>query len=135
MLEFSFEIVPILIGTVVSFVIGAIWYSPVLFSKPWMELVGLKPEDMSGASAAKAMAYNVLTSFIAVVSLYQLYVWTGVSETLDTIILGLVVGLGIVAMVGLNKVFFAKQDFQLFLIDNGYIVIQYAVIVGLFAVL
>ena len=34
---------PVLVAAVVVFVLGWLWYSPVLFYKPWMRLRGLDP--------------------------------------------------------------------------------------------
>ncbi len=41
---------PVLVAAVVVFVLGWLWYSPLLFYKPWMRLRGLDPvAAMSGA--------------------------------------------------------------------------------------
>jgi len=41
---------PVLVAAVVVFVLGWLWYSPVLFYKPWMRLRGLDPvAAMAGA--------------------------------------------------------------------------------------
>ena len=36
----------ILVSGVAAVVIGAVWYSPGVFGKAWMQLVGFKKEDM-----------------------------------------------------------------------------------------
>ena len=41
---------PVLVAAVVVFVLGWLWYSPLLFFKPWMRLRGLDPDAaMAGA--------------------------------------------------------------------------------------
>lgn len=40
------NLVAVLVAGVVDMVIGALWYSPVLFAKSWMRLIGKKEEDM-----------------------------------------------------------------------------------------
>lgn len=37
----------IIVGTLAAFALGSLWYSPVLFGKPWMEALGLKDEDLT----------------------------------------------------------------------------------------
>ena len=36
-------LVPVLVATLVVFVVGWLWYSPLLFFKPWMQLRGKDP--------------------------------------------------------------------------------------------
>src|SRR3989449_10445522 len=44
------SILPVVIAAVVVFVLGWLWYSPLLFFKPWMRLRGLDPvAAMAGA--------------------------------------------------------------------------------------
>ena len=43
----------VLVATVAYFAIGAIWYSPVLFAKPWQKFVKV---DMNNADNKKALA-------------------------------------------------------------------------------
>lgn len=41
------EWLPILVGAVLTYALGAVWYSPVMFSDIWIKARGLKPEDLS----------------------------------------------------------------------------------------
>ena len=38
----------VLVASVATMVIGFLWYSPILFARPWMRLMGCDPEDTSG---------------------------------------------------------------------------------------
>lgn len=51
----------ILIGAVGYFLLGAIWYSPVLFAKKWQEYVNM---DMTSPDAKKGMGQIMIISFI-----------------------------------------------------------------------
>lgn len=42
---------PILVSSVVAFGIGALWYSPILFGRDWMELSNMSEKDIEESSA------------------------------------------------------------------------------------
>ncbi len=45
----------VLVSGVAIFVLGGLWYSPVLFAKKWVALQGRTEEEMRGASAGPIM--------------------------------------------------------------------------------
>ncbi len=49
MLHVELNFVAVLVAGVVAFVLGWLWYSPVLFLKPWMRARGMDPATMAGA--------------------------------------------------------------------------------------
>ena len=49
---------PVLVAAVVVFVLGWLWYSPLLFFKPWMRLCGLDP--VAAMAGAKVPAGKLL---------------------------------------------------------------------------
>ncbi len=111
-----------LAGTAVGFV----WYSPLLFAKPWVKLMGHTMESMKANQ--KAMGKTYLVSII--VSLLTAYVLAHVmtlSENFfhyDRLTTGLMsafwMWLGFVAPVQLTDVLFGGKKVQLFLINTGY---------------
>ena len=44
--SFTVDYLAILISSIAAFAIGAIWYSPALFFKPWSAAVGKTEEDL-----------------------------------------------------------------------------------------
>lgn len=38
------NLIAVLVATVVSFAFGALWYSPLLFIKPWARAAGVDPD-------------------------------------------------------------------------------------------
>ncbi|MBI2935798.1 MAG: DUF1761 domain-containing protein, partial [Chloroflexi bacterium] len=36
----------VIVGVVLNMVAGALWYSPLLFARPWMKEVGMTEEDI-----------------------------------------------------------------------------------------
>ncbi len=116
----------VIVAAVAYFAIGGLWYSPVLFQKPWMETSGINPQEDSntGAIFVLSFAFNFLgalaTAFLAEA--------TGASDVADGILLGLIVGIGyVVSTLALTEMF-ENRPGKLILINNGYH------IVGLIAV-
>lgn len=71
----------IIVAAIVAFVIGSVWYSPILFGKEWMALTNVTEKDVAAAKAKGGMwklyviqiimtliTYGVLGFIIAVAS-------------------------------------------------------------------
>jgi hypothetical protein len=55
----------VIISAAIVFVVGAVWYSPPLFGKPWSEVVGKKPTPQTLAlSAATTLASAAMLSVL-----------------------------------------------------------------------
>ncbi len=52
---------PVVVAAVAAFVLGWLWYSPLLFFKPWMRLRGLDP--VAAMAGAKMPAGKLLIEF------------------------------------------------------------------------
>ena len=53
----------VLVAAVATMVVGFLWYSPALFAKPWMKLMGYDPhdkeEDCGDAQERRAFLFHV----------------------------------------------------------------------------
>src|SRR2546422_1282484 len=59
----NINILAVLVAAVLTFVLGAVWYSPVLFAKQWMAAQGYTPEkleEMKRRGVTRAYAVSVL---------------------------------------------------------------------------
>lgn len=116
----------VLVAAAAYFAIGGLWYSPVLFQKPWMETSGIDPQADSNTGAI--FVFSFIFNLIGAVATAFLAEATGASDVADGILLGLVVGIGyVVSTLGVTQMFENKPG-KLMLINNGYH------IVGLIAV-
>src|SRR4051812_46591423 len=89
----------VLLAVVVYFGIGAIWYSPVMFSKMWMEEIKRKKADMS--MAAPAMITTFLAICVLVVVEAYMVQATGTNGWMRGALLGAKIWLGFVATTAL----------------------------------
>ena len=109
----------ILVASVVSYIIGALWYSPLLFGKMWCKLMNFTEKDMEKAKA-KGMAKNYITMFISVVVMaYVLsqFVVVGQGWMLGAKV-GTLIWFGFLATSMLSKVLWEGKPFALYAINT-----------------
>jgi hypothetical protein len=56
----------VLVSALAFWALGALWYSPVLFSKRWQKEVGFKEEDISKTNMAKVFGLSFLCMLLMV---------------------------------------------------------------------
>jgi len=125
MLPFGVSLVGVLMAAVVTFLIGMIWYSPILFATPWVRLNGYTPEKLAElkrkaprAYGISFLAYLVLGVGIAAVVRFdspQGGMWTGMQ-----------VWTFLVMPVSLTALVFSDKRLGAWLIDAGYQLVYFA---------
>ena len=54
----------IIVATVITFVLGGLWYGPLLFGKAWLKENNLTEEDMKNGNNLKIFGFAFLWSFV-----------------------------------------------------------------------
>jgi hypothetical protein len=109
-----------------SFVIGGVWYSPLLFHKAWMDANRFNEEELKKASMSKIFGVSFVLSLIMA---YNLAAFLGGADT--TVVwgatAGALAGIGWVALsigvVGL----FERRPLKYVLINGGYFSVSFVV--------
>jgi hypothetical protein len=111
----------VLVGIIASGVLGALWYSPLLFLRPWARAAGREP--VQGAPT------YTITFLSAVVVTVAFGWWATPGATMGEAILdGFVVGLFFAASaIGLHYAF-AGRPLELWLIDGGFQVARFVLL-------
>lgn len=65
----EFNIVAILVASVVAWIIGAIWYNPKVFGTVWMKESGMTEEKLKGANMVKLYGLALLFAFLVAFTL------------------------------------------------------------------
>lgn len=116
------RLIPAIIGAIGAMVLGFVWYSPVLFGKPWMKLSGYSASDME--SMKKGMVKTYGASFVAAIIMAAILglvlSWYRPVSLVDSATVAFLVWLGFVATTMITTVLFDKKPFNLFLINSGY---------------
>lgn len=116
-------------AAVLNMVLGALWYSPILFAKPWMALNNLTEELIKEqGGATKGYIVAVVVSIIIAFAIALLAEAVGVENAGEGAILGAVSGVGLVATTfGVSYVFESKPV-KHWLINAGYPVVSMTLI-------
>jgi hypothetical protein len=110
---------PILAATVARMALGGLWYSPVLFLKPWMKLTGISEQQMKQGMGGK-IAGDIVGSFLMAFVLMHMIVWSNAASALEGMAVGFICWIGFVAVSSINTVTYEKRPFKLFALHNGY---------------
>ncbi len=114
-----------------TIVIGALWYSPLLFHKLWVQAHGYSEEKVEQMRKTAGRAF-VVSLFCYVVMAFVLAVlisYAGVSTIPQGALLGLLVWVGFLATLGMTAHMFSEKPLSTYLIDAGYQLV-YAVVMG-----
>lgn len=122
MVEVHLNHVAVLVSAAVNFLLGGLWYSPVLFARSWMSAVGISEEEIK--KGASPLPY--LLAFIA--SLFSAYALACVLSAVqaislvDGLLIGLMTGVGFVLPGGVHYAF-EHRSFKLYAINHSYSVV------------
>jgi hypothetical protein len=110
----------VLLAAVSSFLLGGLWYSPVLFGPLWNAENGGQPPP---GHPAKVFGVSFVLSLVAATAFA---IWLGPAPSLtDALKSGALAGFGFVAAsFGINYQF-AQRSTRLWLIDGGYHAVQF----------
>jgi hypothetical protein len=110
----------VLVAAAVAFVMGGLWYSPLLFGKAWLKLRGM---DSAEAAGTKMGPPEILAEFIrgliVAVVLAGFVVHLGVVNWLGAIYLGLAVWIGFQATSIEGSVIHEHYPVKLYAIHTG----------------
>ena len=117
---------------VATMVIGFLWYSPLLFARPWMVAMGYDPDDKARIaemqkSAGPMYGISLLASLISAFVLAKVLVGMTIYSALYGMKIGFAVWLAFVATVQLTDKMFGQRPMKLFLINTGYQLVCYVV--------
>lgn len=123
----------ILVGALINMVLGSLWYSPVLFSKQWMKLTGMKS---MGEKKDMPKTYAILI-VVSLIMSYVLMYFVRVSNA-NTWVWGAKIGfwlwLGFTAATTISDYLFTKKPMKLYAINVGYYLILAVIVGALFGV-
>ena len=121
----------VIVGTAVYFFLGALWYSPPLFAKPWQAAIGW--DESKPQPETNPMTYLVpaVLYLIAAIAMAIIAAATGTDTLTEGLVLGLITGIGFaLPMVGVEATFDPNkpQPMTWFLITVAYHLIGFAIL-------
>jgi len=124
--NFYINHIAVFVCAVMSLVIGAIWWSPVLFAKAWQKENGLTDEQLANSKPIRTFG---LTFLLAWVMSYNLAFFLGASGTTWQwgLAAGLLTAIWVVGMFIIIALF-EQRSMKYMAINCGYIVVYFALI-------
>jgi Protein of unknown function (DUF1761) len=119
----------VLAAAVSTFVIGGLWYSPVLFGRGWMSVNNLNEADLAKSNMAKIFG---LSFFFALIMAANLAAFLAEPKTTAAwgATAGFLAGFGWVALGIATIALFERRSWKYALINGGYMTVSF-VIMGL----
>lgn len=116
----------VVIAALATFVVGGLWYSPLLFAKPWMRVNGFSEADLQRQS--KARAFGGSAGFALVMSLnLALFLADEKTDLTWGLAAGGLAGVGWVAAgLGMTALF-ENRSWTYIAINGGYHVVSFLV--------
>ena len=124
----------IFVSTLILYILGAVWYSPALFGKAWMDMSGVTESMMSEASPLKMYLTPFIGYLIACYVLAHAVSYAGAKTATTGAIVGFWNWLGFVAAIMFVVYSLSYKPLSLWLIDAGYNLIGFLIAGTLLAV-
>ncbi|KKR06115.1 MAG: hypothetical protein UT34_C0001G0155 [candidate division WS6 bacterium GW2011_GWF2_39_15] len=118
----EFNLLAVLLSGVGSMLLGFLWYGP-LFSKIWMKESHLSEDDVKGGPGTGYLLTFIAALFMAAIT-SLLISRLAVTEVMDGLVIGLLIGLGYIATSFASNYIFGQKTLKLYFIDAGYQVVN-----------
>jgi hypothetical protein len=124
----SLNPIAILVVAVISFLLGGLWYSPVLFVYPWMKEMKITPESRKAdyKGPLKTFGPALFLTLVSTATLATLISLCHIAGPLKGAEFGLFAAIGLVAAREGTNAVFENRSFKLFAIVAGYDVVLFA---------
>ena len=121
----------VLVSGVVIFILGGLWYSPVLFAKRWVALMGKSEAELKAAAQGSSMPLLYLAAFlcglvIAFVMAVILNRFTPVTPMQGAMV-GALCWIGFAAPTAFATAIFSMTPKGLWMINSGYNLVSFII--------
>lgn len=127
----------VIVGALLYFALGAVWFTPPLFGRPWQRAIGWDESRQAARMSPALYALPAAFYLLAAVATGLLAAATG-SDTLgEGIVLGLIVGVGYALTVTMTDAIFdpnKPQPFVWFAITGAYQVVGLLIVAVLVSI-
>ena len=130
---------PVLVAAVATMILGFLWYSPLMFARPWMVLMGYDPADKAELEemqkgAGPLYGITFVASLASAFVLGKIISLTTIHSVLYGMKVGLAMWLGFVTTVQLTDKLFSRRPTKLYGINTGYQLVCYLAMGAILAV-
>jgi len=108
----------VLVITIIYFILGALWYSPLLFGKIWADAMNFNIDELE--PKPKMFIGAAISAFITTFFLAILLDLIGNYNIITGLLVGLIIGIGFVLTIGLYDVLYEDKNVKAYIIDALY---------------
>ena len=123
----------LLVSALILWFLGAAWYSPALFAKPWMSALGIV-----SSGPKKGLAAGMLASFVGDIlvafALLHIILWSGAASFTMGAFVGFVCWFGFFAATQFPQGIYESRPIKLFVINTGYWLVGLLIAGGVLAI-
>ncbi len=125
--EFAISYLGVFLAALSSFLLGGLWYSPMLFGKKWQTLNALNDDDLKQGTGRVFLVSFLLQLLAAMV----LGAFLGKSGFIFSMEAGLMIGVAWVGAAMGTTYLFERKSLKLFMINAGYHVLAFTIMGGI----
>jgi Protein of unknown function (DUF1761) len=122
----------VLVSALILWLLGAAWYSPALFAKPWMAALGIVP-DGPKKGLALGMISSLIGDLLVAFVMLHLIVWSEAGSFGAGAFVGFLCWLGFFAATQFPQGIYESRPGKLFAINAGYWLVGLLIVGGLLA--
>jgi len=122
----SINYLAVLAAAVSTFVLGGLWYSPLLFGKAWMRANNFNDAEVQTFSKARMFGWSIVFSLVMAMNLAMFLGGPGTNATWG-LAAGALTGLGWVAMAIAIVGLFENKSWAYIAINGGYMTIAFTI--------
>ena len=119
--------VAIVVCTLLAMALGMLWYSMFLFGKPWLEGVGLTPDDTKSDKALIGMVVSLMTTIVETFVLALAVAVVSAEGAGQGAAVGALLSIGVVTPMLLSNSLFEQRPVEVWAINAGYRVTYFVV--------
>lgn len=127
------SILAIVLAVVANMIIGALWYSPLLFANVWMKSLGKTREELHSSNPNIGYGFTTLAGIITAIILSLVITMLDSVTVGGGALIGFLAGAGIASARELSPTFFEGRKYTLFFISAGYHIVSLTVMGAIIA--
>lgn len=135
-MEIQVNYVAVLLAAIAAMVLGALWYSPLLFVKAWLKEAGLSEKDMKkGMSPMAAMGVGFLVQLLSAYVLAHFLVLVDADSMKAALIASFWLWLGFTATTQIGSVLWEMKSLKYFAINAAHTLLSMLVMAAVLTVI
>jgi hypothetical protein len=116
----------VIVSALSTFILGGLWYSPLLFGKRWQKENNLSKEDLKTESKARVFGFSFLWASVMALNL-SMYLNNASTTASWGATAGFLTGFGWVAMAVFIIGLFERRSLAYMLINAGYMIVSFVI--------